>query len=44
MVVKKCDIEGLILNDIIEELGLSDDFVCYYILFMCVVIWLVMLV
>ena len=39
MVAKKRDTEGLTLNDIIEELGLSDDFARYYILPMCAAIW-----
>ena len=38
MVAKKRDTEGLTLNDIIEELGLSDDFARYYILPMCAAI------
>lgn len=39
MVVENCDIFLFMLEDVIRELKFSDDFVCYYILFMCVVIW-----
>lgn len=39
MVVENCNIFLFMLEDVIRELKFSDDFVCYYILFMCVVIW-----
>lgn len=39
MVAEKRDTSNLTLEDIIKELGLSDDFARYYILPMCAAIW-----
>ncbi|MEC8376197.1 MAG: FAD-dependent oxidoreductase [Pseudomonadota bacterium] len=39
MVAEKRDTSSLTLEDIINELGLSDDFARYYILPMCAAIW-----
>lgn len=39
MVAEKRDTSSLTLEDIIKELGLSDDFARYYILPMCAAIW-----
>ncbi|WP_334063910.1 NAD(P)/FAD-dependent oxidoreductase [Alteromonas genovensis] len=39
MVAEKRDTSALTLQDIIDELGLSDDFARYYILPMCAAIW-----
>lgn len=39
MVADKRDTSSLTLQDVIDELGLSDDFARYYILPMCAAIW-----